>query len=61
MAVISVEVPDKIAKKFQPYMVISSFELYEELDNNILIDFWSKGIGKKEFDEYLSAKNQYNG
>jgi len=58
MAVISVEVPDKIARKFKPYMVVSSYELYEELEgNDLLVDFWKKWVWKREFEEYLSIKD----
>lgn len=58
MAVISVEVPDFIAKKFVSYKVVSSEVLYEELEsNNIFVDFWDKWISKKDFDKYLAIKN----
>ena len=59
MAVISVEVPEEIAKKFNPYVVVSSTKLYEELSNNydVVIDFWKNWIWKKEFEEYLLIKD----
>ncbi len=59
MAVISVEVPNKIAKIFSPYMVVSSHELYEKLEENKvdLISFWKEWIWKNEFEKYLSIKD----
>lgn len=57
MVVISVEVPEFIAKKFASYKVINSEVLYKELYNTIFIDFWKKWIWKKDFEEYLSIKN----
>ncbi len=40
MAVISVEVPEFIAKRFASYKVVKSEQLYEEMDNNkIFVDF----------------------
>ena len=59
MAIISVEVPNEIAKTFSPYMIVSSYELYEKLEENKvdLISFWKKWIWKNEFEEYLSIKD----
>ena len=58
MAVISVEVPDFIAKKFVSYKIVSSETLFEELENNnMFVDFWENGISKKDFDKYLAIKN----
>ncbi len=60
MAVISVEVPDKIAMKFTAYTVISSYSLYNELEANkdsLILNFWEKWMGKKEFEKYLSVKD----
>ena len=56
MAVISVEVPDTIAKKFKSKRVISSYDLYEEIENNLTVDFWKKWVGKDEFLNYLANK-----
>ena len=57
MAVISVEVPDTIAKKVN-YKVISIDTLYN-YDNQYsddIVDFWKDWIWKTEFMEYLSNK-----
>lgn len=44
MALISVEVPDNIEVKYASYKVVSSFELYEELENEIWysVKVWEK-------------------
>ena len=57
MAVISVEVPEKIAKKVQ-YNVISIETLYDyddEYHSNV-VDFGKKWVWKDEFMEYLANK-----
>ena len=57
MAVISVEVPDRIAKKVN-YNVISIETLYS-YDNkysNDVVDFWKDWVWKEEFMQYLSNK-----
>ena len=57
MPVISVEVPEFIAKKFVSYKIVSSKNLYEELENsNIFVDFWETWISKKDFDTYNDFK-----
>ncbi len=56
MVVMSVDVPEKIAKKFDTKITISSYELYEELDNNTIVDFWKKWVWKDEFKDYLANK-----
>jgi len=59
MAVVSVEVPDNIAKKFKPYVVISSIDLYDEIDNDLkkVVNFWKKWIWKDKFKKYLLIKD----
>ena len=57
MAVISVEVPDRIAKKVN-YNVISIETLYN-YDNKYsddVVDFWKSWVWKEEFIQYLSNK-----
>jgi len=58
MAVISVEVPDKIANKFLANRVVSSEDLYDELDGNwsTLVDFWKEWVSASEVLEYLQSK-----
>ena len=57
MAVISVEVPDSIAKKIK-YDVISIKQLYDYDDeyHSEIVDFGKNWIWKEEFLEYLSNK-----
>jgi len=57
MAVISVEVPDRIAKKVN-YNVISIEALYsyDEQYGDDIVDFWKKWVWKEEFKQYLSNK-----
>lgn len=60
MAVISVEVPDKIAKKFAPYSIVkwSDLTMEEQLSNldwdwrETVVDFW-KWVNGKEILSYL--------
>jgi len=51
MAVISVEVPDKVAKKFAPYNIVKSTSLYNELDNNLwhTVHVWEKAEDVLDF------------
>ncbi len=57
MAIISVEVPDRIAKKIK-YNVISMKTLYSYDDEyySDVVDFWKEWVWKKEFLQYLSNK-----
>ncbi len=57
MAVISVEVSDKIAKKVN-YNVISIQALYNYDDEfySDVVDFWKNWIWKEEFVDYLNNK-----
>ena len=57
MAIISVEVPEEIAKKVK-YNVISLEELYTYDDkyHSNIVDFGEKWVWKDEFMEYLSNK-----
>lgn len=58
MTVISVEVPDKIAKKFASEKFISYEILFEEIENNnLFVDFWDDWISKEDFQKYLAIKN----
>ncbi len=58
MVVISVDVPEFIAKRFSDYKIVKSEQLYEEIDNNkVFVDFWNNWIWKKEFEEYLALKS----
>lgn len=64
MAILSVEVPDKIAKKFTPYKIVKLSEL--NIENQILnmdwewwetiVDFW-KWVNAKDVLSYLEKKN----
>ncbi len=57
MAVISVEVPDNIAKKVN-YNVISIDTLYNYDDqyHSDVVNFGEKGVWKAEFNDYLANK-----
>lgn len=58
MAIISVEVPDVIASKFNKKEIITIERLYEADNSNweTVVDFWKDWLWKKEFMEYLSSK-----
>ncbi len=64
MAIVSVEVPDKIAKKFTPYTIIkwSDLSMEEQLLNldwdwwETIVDFW-KWVNTKEILSYLEKQN----
>lgn len=57
MAVISVEIPDKIAKKLKPFQVLQYDDLediiYEE--EKTMVDFW-KWVPTSEVLSYLKSK-----
>ena len=55
MAVISVEVPDRIAKKLASRKHISIDNLYDA-DEDTIVDFWKNWVWKEEFEKYLSNK-----
>ena len=60
MAVISVNVPDFIAKQFKPYEIVESYdfiEKVEELDNyeDRVLNFWSEWIPAKEVLAHLKS------
>ena len=58
MAIISVEVPDKIARKFKPYVIVSSYELQEEFNNmesNVEPLVWSEEVlWTKDHNDFIS-------
>lgn len=61
MAVVNVEVPDNIAKKFTPYSLVNiedfKEEIYDEDDlYTRIIDFWPNWLWKQEWEEYLKTK-----
>lgn len=64
MAIISVEVPDEIAKKFNPNTIVKwdDFTMEKQLDNldwnwwETIVDFW-KWVDSKEILSYLNKKN----
>jgi len=56
MTVVSVDVPEMIAKKFPSNRVIRSYDLYEKLSEDYSVDFWREGISKDEFHTYISKK-----
>lgn len=56
MAVISVEVPDTIAKRFKPFTVVQ-YEAFLELENMTACDFEEEHIDQKEFLQYLEEKH----
>ena len=57
MAIMSVEVPDKIAKTFQPFTIIKYEMLVEKSNSNIEFDFQEEDINQNEFLSYLSQKH----
>ena len=62
MAIISVEVPDFIAKNFSSQRVVNVQKLYEEMDKNKeLICFGKKWLDKEDFSEYLAFKKSCDG
>jgi hypothetical protein len=58
MAVVSVEVPDKIAKKFVSCDVIPMDDLYDEIDTawDRVVDFGPQGISAGELLSYLDSQ-----
>lgn len=57
MAIISVEVPDRIAKTFQPFTVIKYEMLIEKSNSDIEFNFQEENINQNEFLSYLSQKH----
>jgi hypothetical protein len=57
MAIISVEVPDKIAKTFQPFTVIKYEILVEKSNSDIEFNFQEENINQNEFLSYLDKKH----
>ena len=57
MAVISVEVPERIAKKVNHNIIsIETLYSYDDSYHSDIVDFWEKWVWKEEFMEYLSNK-----
>ena len=57
MAILSVEVPDQIAKTFQPFTVVKYEVLVEKSNSNIEFNFQEEGINQNEFLSYLDKKH----
>ena len=56
MAIMSVEVPYKIAKTFQPFTIIKYEMLVEKSNSDIEFNFQEENINQNEFLSYLSQK-----
>ena len=58
MAVISVEIPDNIATKVKPFMVIPYDDLENIMDNKskTIVDFWKEWVPISEVLSYLKSK-----
>ena len=57
MAIISVEVPDKLAFRFKPFTIIKYETLISSSDIDIEFDFKKENIDQYEFLAYLKSKN----
>ena len=57
MAILSVEVPDKIAKTFKPFTIIKYEVLVEKSNSNIEFNFQKENINQNEFLSYLEKKH----
>ena len=57
MAIVSVEIPDRIAKTFQPFTIIKYDVLVEKSNSEIEFDFKSENINQNEFLSYLEQKH----
>ena len=57
MAVISVEVPDMIAKRFKPFTIIKYETLISNNNSEIDFDFKSENINQNDFLSYLEQKH----
>ncbi|MDQ7008958.1 MAG: hypothetical protein Q9M94_01555 [Candidatus Gracilibacteria bacterium] len=59
MAIISVEVEDRIAKQFTPYVIVSSYELVETIQNeeekSDLVNFGAEGVSAIEVLAHLKT------
>ena len=53
----SVEVPDRIAKQFTPYVVISSTQLMDKIEEkeSDLVNFWAEWVSAREVLAYLKT------
>ena len=57
MIILSVEVPDRIAKTFQPFTVIKYEVLVEKSNSDIEFNFQEENINQNEFLSYLDKKH----
>lgn len=57
MAILSVEVPNRIAKTFQPFTVIKYEMLVEKSNSDIEFNFQEENINQNEFLSYLDKKH----
>ena len=56
MAIVSVEIPDRIAQMFQPFTIVKYETLIEKSDFNIEFNFKWENINQNEFLSYLKKK-----
>ena len=61
----SVEVPDRIAKQFTPYVVISSTQLMDKIENfdfenesyeDRVLNFWAEWVPADEILDFIKSK-----
>ena len=58
MAVISVEVDNEVARKFNPYNVVSTYEFMEKIqakEESDLVDFWAEWVSAGEVLAHLET------
>ena len=57
MAVISVEISDKIAHFFEPFSIVKYETLVDKVNSNMEFDFKKENIEQNEFLAYLQKKH----